>query len=104
MKKMKSTLRMMRPIARLIAEEGNALDTQSKRLHRLAERVNAAEIDQSALQAMMVEYTGPALLEEGKEWGCPNHSEFTQGCPPCHTKWTEAGLFKRRTMVASGDV
>ncbi len=94
MKKMKSTLRTMRPIARLIAEEGNALDTQSKRLHRLAERVNAAEIDQSAMQAMMVEYDGPTPVE-GMEWGCPNHSMFTQGCSLCHTVWKTKGLFKQ---------
>ena len=101
MRKMKTTLRGMRTIARMLAEEGNTLDAQSRRMHRLAERVNAAEIDQSALQALMVEYDGPAPLEENEEWGCPNHTEHTQSCAPCHTAWKESGLFKH---VADGRV
>ena len=99
MKKMKTTLRAMRPIARLLAEEGNALDVQSRRMHRLAERVDAAEIDQSALQAMMVEHTGPAPLEDGEEWACPIHDNFEADCAPCHAAWKDSGLFKR---VAEG--
>ena len=86
----------MRPIARLLAEEGNNLDKQSRRMHRLAERVNAAEIDQSALQAMMVEYDGPKPVEEDEEWPCPNHDKFAFKCPSCHAAWVESGLFKRQ--------
>ncbi len=104
MKKMKQTLRLMRPIARLIAEEGNAMDTQSRRLHRLAERVDAAEIDQSALQALMVEHTGPAPLEESEEWGCPLHEAFESDCAPCHEAWKQTGLFKRVTEGGGRDV
>lgn len=102
MRKVKSTLRRMRPIARLIAEEGNALDMQSRRLHRLADKVNTAEIDQSALQAMMVEYTGPAPLEEGEEWPCPNHDKFTLVCPPYHSAWKDSGLFKLQSPQSYG--
>ena len=93
----------MRPIARLLAEEGNNLDKQSRRMHRLAERVNAAEIDQSALQAMMVEYDGPKPVEEDEkaEWPCPDHDKFMLNCSSCHTAWKTQVLFNQQTWRSS---
>lgn len=49
MRKTKYTLKQYKPIARTIAEEANRLDVASRRLHKLAEQVNQAEIDAATL-------------------------------------------------------
>ena len=94
MRKMKSTLRTMRPIARAIAEEANALDKQSRRLHKFAEQVTKAEVSESALEAMMVSCEAP-MTKDGEGWPCPNHPSFVGDCPPCHTAWMNAGIIRK---------
>lgn len=67
MRKTKQTLKSYRPLARSIAEEANRLDLASRRLHKLADQVNDAEIDAGVLRAERLVKVPPQAFSELEE-------------------------------------
>ncbi len=53
MRKTRRTIRRATPIARDVMRAANDADKLSRSLHRLADRIGAAEVDAQALQAYM---------------------------------------------------
>ena len=55
-RKMKKTLRKMRPLAKEVLKVANDLDRLNRRLIALAAKIDDKEVDSAALQSMMTTF------------------------------------------------